>query len=102
MLQKKTPVGDDINKAQACAACGVLTACAVAAGGNRRRLNIQARQLVLTCAYFDQSGRIMVTPHALLPSRKIVDRYIGKVCSRARISGHVLIRDPHATLDIQR
>ncbi|OOF94603.1 hypothetical protein ASPCADRAFT_406488 [Aspergillus carbonarius ITEM 5010] len=62
----------------ACAACGVLTACAVAAGGNRRRLNIQARQLVLTCAYFDQSGRIMVTPHALLPSRKIVDRYIGK------------------------
>ncbi|PWY96603.1 MHYT domain signaling protein [Aspergillus sclerotioniger CBS 115572] len=62
----------------ACAACGVLTACAVAAGGNRRRLNIQARQLVLTCAFFDQSGRIMVTPHALLPSRKIVDRYIGK------------------------
>ncbi|PYH91763.1 MHYT domain signaling protein [Aspergillus ellipticus CBS 707.79] len=62
----------------ACAACGVLTACAVVAGGNRRRLNMQARQLVLTCAFFDQEGRIMVTPHALLPSRKIVDRYLGK------------------------
>ncbi|EHA26261.1 hypothetical protein ASPNIDRAFT_36316 [Aspergillus niger ATCC 1015] len=65
-------------KSRACAACGVLTACAVVAGGNRRRLNIQARQLVLTCAFFDQSGRIMVTPHALLPSRKIVDRYVGR------------------------
>ncbi|PWY84864.1 MHYT domain signaling protein [Aspergillus heteromorphus CBS 117.55] len=62
----------------ACAACGLLTACAVVAGGNRRRLNMQARQLVLTCAFFDQEGRIMVTPHALLPSRKIVDRYVGK------------------------
>ncbi|KAI2830041.1 hypothetical protein CBS63078_30 [Aspergillus niger] len=67
-----------ISSVLACAACGVLTACAVVAGGNRRRLNIQARQLVLTCAFFDQSGRIMVTPHALLPSRKIVDRYVGR------------------------
>ncbi|KAA8652473.1 uncharacterized protein ATNIH1004_001377 [Aspergillus tanneri] len=44
----------------ACVACGVLS------------------QLVLTCAFFDSEGRIMVTPHALLPSRKIVDRYIGR------------------------
>ncbi|KAE8378761.1 hypothetical protein BDV26DRAFT_291885 [Aspergillus bertholletiae] len=62
----------------ACAACGVLSACAIVAGGNRRKLRAQAQQLVLTCAFFDHEGRIMVTPHALLPSRKIVDRYIGR------------------------
>ncbi|RMZ48019.1 hypothetical protein AFCA_008905 [Aspergillus flavus] len=62
----------------ACAACGVLSACAVVAGGHRRKLRAQAQQLVLTCAFFDPEGRIMVTPHALLPSRKIVDRYIGR------------------------
>lgn len=62
----------------ACAACGVLSACAIVAGGHRRKLRAQAQQLVLTCAFFDPEGRIMVTPHALLPSRKIVDRYIGR------------------------
>ncbi|EAU31987.1 conserved hypothetical protein [Aspergillus terreus NIH2624] len=62
----------------ACTACGILSACAIAAGGHRRRLRTQAQQLVLTCAFFDPEGRIMVTPHALLPSRKIVDRYIGR------------------------
>ncbi|KAE8133309.1 hypothetical protein BDV38DRAFT_296124 [Aspergillus pseudotamarii] len=62
----------------ACVACGVLSACAIVAGGHRRKLRAQAQQLVLTCAFFDSEGRIMVTPHALLPSRKIVDRYIGR------------------------
>ncbi|KAB8257302.1 hypothetical protein BDV32DRAFT_140490 [Aspergillus pseudonomiae] len=62
----------------ACVACGVLSACAIVAGGSRRKLRAQAQQLVLTCAFFDPEGRIMVTPHALLPSRKIVDRYIGR------------------------
>ncbi|PKY03683.1 hypothetical protein P168DRAFT_290835 [Aspergillus campestris IBT 28561] len=59
-------------------ACGVLTGCAIVAGGNRRRLRTQAQQVTLTCAFFDHAGRIMVTPHALLPSRKVVDRYVGK------------------------
>ncbi|PYH83818.1 MHYT domain signaling protein [Aspergillus uvarum CBS 121591] len=62
----------------ACAACGILTVCAVAAGGSRRRLHTQARQLVLSGVFFDSEGRLMVTPHAMLPSRKIVDRYLGK------------------------
>ncbi|KAF9894670.1 hypothetical protein FE257_006560 [Aspergillus nanangensis] len=62
----------------ACAACGILSACAIAAGGHRRKLRTQAQQLVLTGAFFDPEGRIMVTPHALLPSRKIVDRYVGR------------------------
>ncbi|KAE8146401.1 hypothetical protein BDV25DRAFT_51582 [Aspergillus avenaceus] len=62
----------------ACVACGVLSCCAIVAGGNRRKWRTQAQQLVLSCAFFDPEGRIMVTPHALLPSRKIVDRYIGR------------------------
>ena len=74
---------------QACVACGVLSACAIVAGGHRRKLRAQAQQLVLTCAFFDSEGRIMVTPHALLPSRKIVDRYIGRVCRFSMILGAV-------------
>ncbi|KAI9045267.1 putative MHYT domain signaling protein [Aspergillus affinis] len=62
----------------ACAACGVLSACAIAAGGSHRKSRSRAQQLVLTCAFFDPEGRVMVTPHAHLPSRKIVDRYIGR------------------------
>jgi hypothetical protein len=50
------------------------------ASGNRRRSETLAHKLVLACAYFDQAGRVMVTPQALLPSRKIVDHYIGRVC----------------------
>ncbi|KAL4778209.1 hypothetical protein BJX76DRAFT_152915 [Aspergillus varians] len=62
----------------ACVACGVLSACAITASGDHRRLKTQAQQLVLASAFFDPEGRIMVTPHALLPTKKIVDRYIGK------------------------
>ncbi|KAL4887590.1 hypothetical protein BJY04DRAFT_4725 [Aspergillus karnatakaensis] len=65
----------------ACVACGVLSCCAIAAGGDHRRLRTQAQQLVLASVFFDPEGRIMVTPHALLPSRKIVDRYLGKTFS---------------------
>ncbi|EAW13002.1 MHYT domain-containing protein [Aspergillus clavatus NRRL 1] len=62
----------------ACVACTVLSACAIAAGGDRRRSRTKAKQVVLSCAFFDPAGRVMVTPHASLPSRKIVDKYIGK------------------------
>ncbi|KAL3470909.1 hypothetical protein BJX99DRAFT_38012 [Aspergillus californicus] len=62
----------------ACVACGILSACAIAAGGDHRRLRSQAQQLVLASIFFDPEGRIMVSPHALVPSRKIVDRYLGK------------------------
>ncbi|KAI9928340.1 hypothetical protein MW887_002378 [Aspergillus wentii] len=61
-----------------CASCVFLSACAIVAGGNRRKSTIRARQLVLSCAFFDPAGRIMVTPQAVLPSRKIVERYVGK------------------------
>ncbi|KAF7116855.1 hypothetical protein CNMCM5793_005436 [Aspergillus hiratsukae] len=59
-------------------ACTVLSACAIMAGGDRRRSRTNARQVVLSCVFFDPAGRVMVTPHAGLPSRKIVDRYRGK------------------------
>ncbi|KAJ5619996.1 hypothetical protein N7510_003980 [Penicillium lagena] len=62
----------------ACVSCVILSACAIVAGGNRRRSTNRAHQLVLACAYFDPAGRVMVTPQALLPSRKIVDHYIGR------------------------
>ncbi|KAL4904950.1 hypothetical protein BDW74DRAFT_24108 [Aspergillus multicolor] len=64
-----------------CVACGILSACAITASGDHRRLRTQAQQLVLASVFFDPEGRIMVTPHALLPTRKIVDRYLGKTFS---------------------
>ncbi|CAI7596415.1 unnamed protein product [Penicillium pancosmium] len=62
----------------ACVSCVILSACAIVAGGNRRRSTTRAHQLVLACAYFDPAGRVMVTPQALLPTKKIVDHYIGR------------------------
>lgn len=57
----------------------ILFVCAVIAGGNRRRSSALAHQIVLSSAFFDPEGRIMVTPEAFLPTRKIVDHYIGRV-----------------------
>ncbi|KAJ5893604.1 hypothetical protein N7495_005295 [Penicillium taxi] len=62
----------------ACVSCVILSACAIVAGENRRRSTTRAHQLVLACAYFDHAGRVMVTPQALLPTKKIVDHYIGR------------------------
>ncbi|CAG8332751.1 unnamed protein product [Penicillium salamii] len=62
----------------ACVACVILSACAIVAGSNRRKSTTRAHQLVLACVYFDPTGRVMVTPQALLPTRKIVDHYIGR------------------------
>ncbi|CAI7619043.1 unnamed protein product [Penicillium crustosum] len=62
----------------ACVACVVLSMCAIIAGRNRRKSTTRANQLVLACAYFDPTGRIMVTTQAMLPTKKIVDHYIGR------------------------
>ncbi|KAJ5356338.1 hypothetical protein N7517_010947 [Penicillium concentricum] len=62
----------------ACVACLILSMCAILAGRNRRKSTTRAHQLVLACAYFDPTGRIMVTTQATLPTRKIVDHYIGR------------------------
>ncbi|EED19788.1 MHYT domain signaling protein, putative [Talaromyces stipitatus ATCC 10500] len=60
------------------AACIILSICAIIAGGRRHQSTTRSRQLVLSCAFFDPAGRVMVSPAALLPTRKIVDRYINK------------------------
>lgn len=44
----------------------------------RKTSRSHARQLVLACAYFDEHGRIMVTPEGALPCEKITDHYIEK------------------------
>ncbi|KAJ5558671.1 hypothetical protein N7461_002643 [Penicillium sp. DV-2018c] len=79
-------VGSQLSKSQvviicavfACLACLILSVCAILAGHNRRKSTTRAHQLVLACAYFDHTGRVMVTPQAMLPTRKIVDHYIGR------------------------
>ena len=64
---------------QSCLPCIVLLIRAITSGEKRRRSTTRAHQVVLTCAFFDSEGQIMVTPEAFLPTRKIVERYIGRV-----------------------
>ena len=48
-------------------------------GGYKKKISrTQAKQLVLCVAYFDEHGRIMVTPEGSLPCEKITDHYIEK------------------------
>jgi hypothetical protein len=48
-------------------------------GSYKKRLSrSQAKQLVLACAYFDDHGRIMVSPEGSLPCVKITDHYVEK------------------------
>ncbi|KAL9623126.1 MAG: hypothetical protein Q9160_002640 [Pyrenula sp. 1 TL-2023] len=61
-----------------CAACVLLLIFALIASRSRKRSRNRAQQLVLACAYFDENGRIMVTPEGLLPSRKITNHYVEK------------------------
>lgn len=74
---------------QSFAACIILSICAIIAGGRRHQSTTRARQLVLSCAFFDPAGRIMVSPEALLPTRKVVDRYINKVCWAFDVYGFI-------------
>jgi hypothetical protein len=39
----------------------------------------RAHQLVLAGAYFDEAGRVMVTPQGLLPAQRITNSYVEKV-----------------------
>jgi hypothetical protein len=48
-------------------------------GGYRKKISrSHAKQLVLAVAYYDEHGRIMVTPEGSLPCEKITDHYIEK------------------------
>jgi len=44
----------------------------------RHRSANRAQEVVLACAIFDADGRLMVTPEALLPCRKITNSYIDR------------------------
>jgi hypothetical protein len=39
------------------------------------------QQVALAAAVFDEKGRIMVTPEGILPSRKITNTYLERVCT---------------------
>lgn len=48
-------------------------------GGYRKKISrSHAKQLVLALAYYDDHGRIMVTPEGSLPCEKITDHYVEK------------------------
>lgn len=45
----------------------------------RRRSANRAQQVVLACAVFDRTGKIMVTNDGLLPNTKVTTSYIERV-----------------------
>lgn len=62
----------------ACAACIFLITLAILGSQHHKQSAHRVRQLVLACAYFDSSGRIMVSPDGWLPTQKITDQYVDK------------------------
>ncbi|KAK2796359.1 hypothetical protein FQN51_009449 [Onygenales sp. PD_10] len=60
----------------ACASCIFLIVLAGITTKRRKRSAHRVRQLVLACAYFDPSGRVMVSTEGELPTKKITDHYI--------------------------
>ncbi len=64
---------------QAFATCILLLAIAIIANQRQQQSRRRVRQLVLASAYFDETGRIMVTPEGLLPSQQITKSYVEKV-----------------------
>ncbi|KKK16861.1 hypothetical protein ARAM_005958 [Aspergillus rambellii] len=55
----------------ACVACGILSACAIAAGGNHRRLKTQAQQLVLSSVFFDPEAVLWLPLMLFFLQRKL-------------------------------
>ena len=60
-------------------------------GHNRRTARIKAQRLVLACAYFDETGHLMVTQEGILPSEKITNYYVEKVSHAHYLPKYVLI-----------
>ncbi|PGH05616.1 hypothetical protein AJ80_08308 [Polytolypa hystricis UAMH7299] len=61
-----------------CFACVFLVVLAVIARWQQNRSAKRVHQLVLACAYFDSSGRVMVSPEGQLPIQKIANHYVEK------------------------
>ena len=61
--------------------CVVLLIIAFVRGRNKRTAKVKAQRLVLACAYFDGEGKLMVRQEGTLPSEKITNHYVEKVCT---------------------
>ena len=68
------------------AACLVLLIVVVIRGKKIRITRTRAAQLVLACAYFDDTGRVMLTPEGALPCQKITNRFIEKTFGEDELS----------------
>ena len=68
------------------AACLLLLIVVIIRGKKIRRTRTRAQQLVLACAYFDDHGRVMVTPEGALPCHKITNRFIEKTFGEDELS----------------
>ncbi|RMD39869.1 hypothetical protein DV735_g5253, partial [Chaetothyriales sp. CBS 134920] len=68
------------------ATCFLLLTVVIVRGRKNRLLHNRAQQLVLACAYFDESGRVMVTPEGALPCQKITNRFVEKTFGEDELS----------------
>ncbi|RMZ89290.1 hypothetical protein DV736_g3472, partial [Chaetothyriales sp. CBS 134916] len=68
------------------ATCFLLLIVVIIRGRKNRLLHNRAQQLVLACAYFDESGRVMVTPEGALPCQKITNRFVEKTFGEDELS----------------
>ena len=67
--------------------CVILLIVAFIRGRAKRTARSKAQRLVLACAYFDDEGRLMVTQEGALPSEKITNHYVEKVCTLCLCAG---------------
>lgn len=72
----------ETNLAQSFSSCVLLLTIAIIANRREKITRNRAQQIVLACAYFDDSGRVMVTPEGYLPSQKVTNQYIEKVSTQ--------------------
>jgi hypothetical protein len=61
-------------------ACCVIAGTAIYTARVMARYAHKAEQVVLATAIFDKQGRVLVSPEGLLPSEKITDSFLEKVC----------------------
>ena len=68
------------------AACLLLLVVVVIREKKVRVTRTRAQQLVLACAYFDDNGRVMLTPEGALPCQKITNRFVEKTFGEDELS----------------
>ena len=67
-------------------ACGVLLGFSLFRKQKKRVQKTRAQQLVLATAYFDDDGRVMVTPEGNFPNVKITNHYVEKTFGEDELS----------------